>query len=416
MSYLPAEWHKQSLIQLTWPHKDTDWAYMLDEVNDCFLKIAYEVLKRQSLLIVAPDPDSIRDSIDNYGADIQKLVTSKINTNDTWARDHAFITLLKEDATPLLLDFCFNGWGMKFAANYDNQINNELYFHHPVLKGEYVFCRNFILEGGSIESDGKGSLLTTEQCLLAKNRNEMNRQEVEDFLKETFNLKQVLWLKHGYLAGDDTDSHVDPEYVFCRNFILEGGSIESDGKGSLLTTEQCLLAKNRNEMNRQEVEDFLKETFNLKQVLWLKHGYLAGDDTDSHVDTLARFCPDDTIVYVKCTNEKDEHYKELAMMEEELKAFRTLDGRPYRLLPLPMASAVYDEEYHRLPATYANFLIMNEAVLYPTYADSVNDMRAKEVLAEAFPGREIVGIDCTALIKQHGSLHCVTMQYPEGVY
>ena len=171
MSYLPAEWHKQSLIQLTWPHKDTDWAYMLDEVNYCFLKIAYEVLKRQSLLIVAPDPDSIRDSIDNYGADIQKLVTSKINTNDTWARDHAFITLLKEDATPLLLDFCFNGWGMKFAANYDNQINNELYFHHPVLKGEYVFCRNFILEGGSIESDGKGSLLTTEQCLLAKNRN-----------------------------------------------------------------------------------------------------------------------------------------------------------------------------------------------------------------------------------------------------
>ena len=104
---------KQSLIQLTWPHKDTDWAYMLDEVNDCFLKIAYEVLKRQSLLIVAPDPDSIRNSIDNYGADIQKLITSKINTNDTWARDHAFITLLKEDATPLLLDFCFNGWGMK---------------------------------------------------------------------------------------------------------------------------------------------------------------------------------------------------------------------------------------------------------------------------------------------------------------
>ena len=169
MSYLPAEWHKQSLIQLTWPHKDTDWACMLEEVNTCFLKIAYEVLKRQNLLIVAPDPDSIRNSIDNYGADIQKLITSKINTNDTWARDHAFITLLKEDATPLLLDFCFNGWGMKFAANYDNQINNELYFHHPVLKGEYVFCRNFILEGGSIESDGKGSLLTTEQCLLAKN-------------------------------------------------------------------------------------------------------------------------------------------------------------------------------------------------------------------------------------------------------
>ena len=335
--FLPAEWHPQSYIQLTWPHSGTDWNYMLDEVETCFFNLASEIASRQPLLLIAPEyPEKLKDF--KYKDNIHFV---KCPTNDTWARDHAFITLLKEDATPLLLDFCFNGWGMKFAANYDNQINNELYFHHPVLKGEYVFCRNFILEGGSIESDGKGSLLTTEQCLLAKNRNEMNRQEVEDFLKETFNLKQVLWLKHGYLAGDDTDSHVD---------------------------------------------------------------------------TLARFCPDDTIVYVKCTNEKDEHYKELAMMEEELKAFRTLNGRPYRLLPLPMASAVYDEEHHRLPATYANFLIMNEAVLYPTYADFVNDMCAKEVLAEAFPGREIVGIDCTALIKQHGSLHCVTMQYPEGVY
>ena len=103
-------------------------------------------------------------------------------------------------------------------------------------------------------------------------------------------------------------------------------------------------------------------------------------------------------------------------MEEELKAFRTLEGKPYRLLALPMADAVYDEDGERLPATYANFLIMNEAVLYPTYRQPENDARAKEVLAEAFPGREIVGIDCTALIKQHGSLHCVTMQYPEGVY
>ena len=141
---------------------------------------------------------------------------------------------------------------------------------------------------------------------------------------------------------------------------------------------------------------------------------------NEHHETVAKWAFKNVILLNSATNYRhlvpDEHYKELAMMEEELKAFRTLDGKPYRLLPLPMASAVYDEEHHRLPATYANFLIMNEAVLYPTYADSVNDMRAKEVLAEAFPGREIVGIDCTALIKQHGSLHCVTMQYPEGVY
>lgn len=340
-SYLPAEWHKQSLIQLTWPHEETDWAYMLDEVNDCFLRIACEVLKRQDLLVVAPDPDAVRSRIAEAGGDIRKLTVLKIMTNDTWARDHAFITLLKKDGTPLLLDFCFNGWGMKFAANYDNQINDRLYHDYAILHGEYVFHRKFVLEGGSIESDGKGTLLTTGQCLLAPNRNEMTREEIETYLKKTFNLKQVLWLEHGYLAGDDTDSHVD---------------------------------------------------------------------------TLARLCPGDTIAYVKCSDEKDEHYEALAMMEEELKAFRTPEGKPYRLVPLPMASAAYDEEHHRLPATYANFLILNEAVLYPTYADPVNDLRAKEALAEAFPDREIVGIDCTALIKQHGSLHCVTMQYPEGVY
>lgn len=341
MSYLPAEWHKQSLIQLTWPHKGTDWAYMLDEVETCFLNIAYEILKRQNLMVVAPEPFSIGDRIEAHGGNVKNLTVSTAKTNDTWARDHAFITMLKEDGTPLLLDFCFNGWGMKFAANYDNQINSTLYYKCKALTGEYVFHRDFVLEGGSIESDGKGTLLTTEECLLAKNRNEKSKEEIENYLKETFHLQQVLWLKHGYLAGDDTDSHVD---------------------------------------------------------------------------TLARLCPDDTIAYVQCTDATDEHYAELAAMEEELKAFRTLEGKPYRLLALPMADAVYDEDGERLPATYANFLIMNEAVLYPTYRQPENDARAKEVLAEAFPGREIVGIDCTALIKQHGSLHCVTMQYPEGVY
>ena len=144
------------------------------------------------------------------------------------------------------------------------------------------------------------------------------------------------------------------------------------------------------------------------------HGYLAGDDTDSHIDTLARFCPADTIAYVQCKDADDEHYEELHRMEEQLKTFRTLKGEPYRLLALPMADKI-EEEGERLPATYANFLILNDAVLYPTYRQPENDARAGEVLREAFPGYEIIGIDCRALIKQHGSLHCVTMQYPVGV-
>ena len=185
--------------------------------------------------------------------------------------------------------------------------------------------------------------------------------------------------------------------------------------GTLLTTSECLLSPNRNgQMNKVEIEEYLKSVFHLQQVLWLDHGYLAGDDTDSHIDTLVRLCPADTIVYVQCEDEKDEHYKSLHAMEEQLKTFRTLAGESYRLLALPMADEV-QEEGERLPATYANFLILNDAVLYPTYDQPEKDKRAEEVLQEAFPGYDIIGIDCRALIRQHGSLHCVTMQYPTGI-
>lgn len=143
-TYLPAEWHKQSLIQLTWPHIDTDWAYMLEEVDACFLNIAYEILKRQPLLVVAPEPHRIGDRIYEHGCNVKNLTVSTVKTNDTWARDHAFITMLKENGEPLLLDFCFNGWGMKYAANYDNMINSNLYYRCKTLTGEYVYQRNFI--------------------------------------------------------------------------------------------------------------------------------------------------------------------------------------------------------------------------------------------------------------------------------
>lgn len=196
-------------------------------------------------------------------------------------------------------------------------------------------------------------------------------------------------------------------------FVLEGGSLESDGKGTLLTTAECLLSPNRNEyLERLQIEQYLKDVFGFERVLWLENGYLAGDDTDSHIDTLARFCSEDTIAYVKCTDEDDEHYEELLRMEEELMTFKQVNGQPYNLIALPMADEVVWEG-DRLPATYANFLIMNGAVLVPYY-NSPKDKMAKAALQKAFPDREIIGINCLPLIKQHGSLHCVTMQYPEG--
>ena len=335
---LPAEWARQSAIQLTWPHKNTDWAYMLDEVEACFVNIARAIADRQLLLIVSPEPEAVRRRIASE-VNMTNVRFVECATNDTWARDHGGITVMI-GGEPVVYDFAFNGWGLKFAACYDNLITSHCY-KAGVLKARYQNRLNFIIEGGSIESDGCGTMLTTSECLLSPNRN--------------------------------------------------------------------------GEWGRNHIEEYLKEAFGLQQVLWLDYGYLAGDDTDSHIDTLARLAPNNTILYVSCNDADDEHYEQLKAMESQLRTFSTLQGEPYRLLPLPMAAAAYDEDNDRLPATYANFLILNDAVLYPTYGHPALDKAAGEVIAEAFPGYEIIGIDCCALIRQHGSLHCVTMQYPEGV-
>ena len=329
----PAEWAPQQFVQLTWPHADTDWAYMLDEVQVCFKNIAREIAQRQRLLIVAPDIEEVRRQICNE-VNMANVTLVELPSNDTWARDHGGITIF-EDGKPVVLDFQFNGWGLKFASDKDNLITERLH-------------------------------------------------------------------RGGHLFG---------ELRNCRNFTFEGGSIESDGEGTLLTTSECLLSPNRNAtMSRNDIEKYLLDVLGAKQMLWLDHGYLAGDDTDSHIDTLARLCPNNTILYVKCDDEADEHYEALRLMEEQLKTFRTLDGEFYRLIALPMAQPAFEDD-ERIPATYANYLVINGAVLVPTY-DTDLDAIALAQVQQAFPDHEIVGIDCQALIRQHGSLHCVTMQYP----
>lgn len=339
LTYLPAEWHEQSAVQLTWPHGTTDWRYVLDDVVRCYLEMATAISSREHLIIVTPKPEQVQRQLGRSlpVANLRRITLCKAPTNDTWARDHGFITLLSPNG-PRLLDFKFNGWGEKFPAKFDNCI-----------------CRR----------------MKTQSILNGKYEN-----------------------------------HLD--------FVLEGGSIESDGKGTILTTSQCLLAPHRNQpLTQEQIEARLLTALHAERILWLDHGYLAGDDTDSHIDTLARFCPGDTIAYVQCLDKDDEHYAELQKMEAQLKTFRTKDGKPYRLIPLPMAKAAFDEEGNRLPATYANFLIINGAVLMPTYADAKPDIKAKTQLQKAFPEHEIIGIDCRILITQHGSLHCCTMQFPK---
>ncbi len=325
-------------MQLTWPHANSDWGAFLDEVEPVFLGVAKEVAKRQTLLIVADDDEAIISKLRDYGVDMQNVKIVEMPSNDTWARDHGGITVLK-DGKPLVMDFVFNGWGLKFASDKDNLITQGL--------------------------------------------------EHAEFFQNA-DVKSV-------------------------SFVLEGGSVETDGEGTLLTTTECLLSQNRNKgMSKSKIEKKLKNYFGFKRILWINHGYLAGDDTDSHIDTLARFCDKDTICYVGCDDENDEHYRELKLMEEELRALKKADGKPYKLVKLPMAEAKYDSDGNRLPATYANFLIINGAVIVPTYADK-NDQKALSLIGECFPGREIVAIDANPLILWHGSIHCITMQYPKGV-
>lgn len=199
------------------------------------------------------------------------------------------------------------------------------------------------------------------------------------------------------------------------DLVLEGGGIETDGAGTLLTTRSCLLAPTRNpQFNQAALEQRLRELLGVDRVLWLQQGQLEGDDTDGHIDTVARFCSVDTLAYQACDDPQDAHYPELTAMADELRALRRRDGRPYRLVALPWPQPKVNAEGQRLPATYANFLIINGAVLVPTYNDPA-DTLAVQALQDCFPEHTIVAIDCSALILQYGSLHCVTMQLPRGV-
>jgi agmatine/peptidylarginine deiminase len=343
MKYLPAEWEEQDFVQMVFPHEQTDWAGILEEVCGCFCEIIEAILPYEKVLVVL---DKKYKTVDKKLFELQKNYSSlfivNCSLNDTWARDASAITIF-ENGKKVALDFTFNGWGLKFAANFDNQITKKIFLD----------------------------------------------------IKNTCQLTNL----QAY------------NYRDCRNFILEGGSIESDSRGTILTTEKCLLSENRNYLSKTVIEKKLKEYFGATRILWLKNGSLAGDDTDSHIDTLARFCNENTIAYVKCEDEADEHFAELKAMENELKTFRNFNELPYSLAPLPMADkVVFNGE--RLPATYANFLIINSAVLLPTY-DSPKDKIAEETLQKIFFDRKIIKINCLPLIKQHGSLHCTTMQFPK---
>lgn len=337
---LPAEWEPVDAILMAWPNENTDWAYMLQDVQKTYVDIITAITERAKVVLIGPNlPDT---SIFPPKCRLDNLILVHMPINDTWTRDYGPIIVMSPDGTPMLQDFIFNGWGMKFAANHDNRVAERLH---------------------------------------------------------------SLQLLTGWYHGP-------------AEIVLEGGSIESDGKGTILTTEHCLLAPNRNDaLDQYEIETKLLEQLGAKKILWLKHGQLAGDDTDGHIDTLARIAPPgDIIIYTGCDDPSDEHFSELEAMRDELREITNAIGAPFHLVELPLPDPIYDpDDGTRLPATYANYLIVNGAVLMPTYGQPKKDRLAAMILESAMPEYEIIPIDCRSLIRQHGSLHCATIQLPLGV-
>lgn len=330
------EWSRQQAILLSLPHDGTDWVYMLYEVIDCYRGIlrALQGCGTPVHLLVR----DIREAEQCLGAEILRDVTlHTADFNDTWIRDYGPISLMSADGLRLL-DFGFNGWGLKFAADRDNLVNLRM------------------AEAG--------------------------------FMPEC--------------------------YVNQRDFVLEGGSVETDGCGTLLTTSRCLCSPNRNGgLTKSQAEEALRRRLNVSRIMWLDHGALAGDDTDSHIDTLARIAPHDTIIYAGCSDHDDEHFTDMQAMASDLKELRTSEGMPYNLVELPLPDAIFDaDDGTRLPATYANYLITNKKILVPSYAQPHKDELARLTIQSVFTDHVAESVDCRALIRQHGSLHCATMQIP----
>ena len=305
MKKFKAQWKKQSELLVTFPHNYGDWANHIDEIEEFYLNLIDIVSKYQTCTVLCDDIKRVK----NLVAMNKNIQLVQIKTNDTWIRDYGPIANY---------NFSFNGWGLKFASNLDNQVSKKLF---PRLKS-----KNMILEGGSIDFNGKDTLLTTSRALLEANRN-------------------PAWSK-------------------------------------------------------KKIEKKLKKYLKVKKVIWIENGLLLGDDTDGHIDTLARFVAKDKIVYTKCYDQKDEHYEQLQAMEKEL--IQT----SYELIALPLPKAKYLNGY-RLPATYCNFVILNGAVIVPLYGEK-NDKIVLDIFKVLFPKRDIVGLDANVLIYQHGSIHCAT--------
>ncbi len=339
---LIAEWEPQSGVLMAWPHARTDWAPILAEVETVYLQLAASISRFEKVLICCRDDEHrehLKEMLASRMSRPDRIAVEVVPYQDTWIRDYGPLSILRGNAVHLL-KFAFNGWGRRFDATLDNLVTARLSQQQAFGETPLTVLDDWILEGGSIDTDGRGTLLATVSCLLAENRN--------------------------------------PGH------------------------------------NRDSVERRLQHLLGAQRILWLEHGSLLGDDTDGHVDMLARFTGPSTICHVACDDEDDEHFTALRMMRDELRRFRQTNGKPYHLVPLPIPRAIYNKDGRRLPASHVNFLLLNRAVIMPIYDDPA-DAIALRALRECFPSRNVIPINARPLIEQSGSIHCATSQVAAGV-
>ncbi|WP_188747980.1 agmatine deiminase family protein [Parapedobacter defluvii] len=340
--YFPAEWHPHRATWLSWPHKEASWPGKIDEVYRPYCQFIEEVSTGEQVCINVADAAmqaAATNHLTEAGVDLSKIEFYHHPTDDAWCRDHgpAFLVNPGADIQKLVVDWGYNAWGNKYPPYEQDDV-------------------------------------------------------IPSLVANALNLP-----------------------VVYPGIVMEGGSVDFNGKGTVLTTTACLLNKNRNpHLNRNEIEAYLFDYYGVSQILWLGDG-IVGDDTDGHIDDITRFVNEDTVVTVVETNRADENY---AILQDNLKLLRKMrltDGRQLNIIELPMpAPVIYDGQ--RLPASYANFYIANAAVVVPTYRDELNDQRALDILASCFPDRRVIGIDSTDIIWGLGSWHCLSQQEPDVIH
>ncbi len=335
---MPAEWEPHRGTWLSWPHKEASWPGKFGPVTDIFATLACHLSRHEEVHVNvagAAMEAASRSALGAAGADLSRIFFHHIPTNDAWCRDHGPIFVERRTRgrrEQVILDWGYNAWGDKYPP---------------------------------------------------------------------YDLDDVVPRR---VAEDLGLPVLEP------GIILEGGSIDVNGKGTLITTEACLLNPNRNpSLDRGAIEEYLRGYLGVSRVLWLGDG-IVGDDTDGHVDDLTRFVGPDTVVTAVEQDPADENYEPLQENLERLGRMTDQEGKPLRIVNLPMPRPLY-QDGQRLPASYANFYIANGIVMLPTY-DPERDEEATATLQRLFPDREVVGVDCTDLVWGLGAFHCVTQQWP----